>query len=45
MFSDAPRCRYGKPQLLEVVCQLRFPAILKIENQSPYEFQELIRKD
>ena len=45
MFSNAERCRYGKPQLLEVLCQLRFPAILKIENQSPYEFQELIRKD
>ena len=45
MLSDAQRCRYGKPQLLEVMCQLRFPTILKIENQSPYEFQELIRKD
>ena len=43
MFSNAERCRYGKPQLIEVVCQLRFPTILKIENQSPYEFQELIR--
>lgn len=43
MFSDAGRCRYARPQLLEVVCQLRFPAILKIENQSPYELQELIR--
>ena len=45
MFSDAQRCRYGKPPLIEVVCQLRFPTILKIENQSPYEFQELIRGD
>ena len=45
MFSDAPRCRYGKPQLIEVVCQLRFPTILKIENQSPYQFQEMIRKE
>ena len=45
MFSNAERCRYGKPQLIEVVCQLRFPVILKIENQSPYEFQELIRGD
>ncbi len=43
MFSDAERCVYRKPQLIEVLCQLRFPAILKIENQSPYEFQELIR--
>ncbi len=43
MFSDAERCVYQKHQLIEVLCQLRFPAILKIENQSPYEFQELIR--
>lgn len=43
MFSDAERCFYRKHQLIEVLCQLRFPAILKIENQSPYEFQELIR--
>ena len=43
MFSNAERCLYRKPQLIEVVCQLRFPTILKIENQSPYEFQELIR--
>ncbi len=45
MFSDAERCLYGKPQLVEVICQLRFPTILKIENQSPFELQELIRGD
>ncbi len=45
MLSNAERCRYLKPQLIEVLCQLRFPTILKIENQSPFEFQELIRKD
>lgn len=30
--------------LTEVVCQVRFPAILKITQTQPVEFQELIRK-
>ncbi len=45
MFSQDDRCYYAKHQLIEVICQLRFPTILKIENQSPYEFQEIIRSD
>ncbi len=43
MFSDVERCYYGRHQLIEVICQLRFPTILKIENQPPYELQERIR--
>lgn len=45
MFSQAERCHYQKPQLMEVLCQLRFPTILKIENESPYQFQEKIRDE
>lgn len=43
MFSQQPRCIYAKNQLVEVICQLRFPDILKIEAQEPYAFQDLIR--
>lgn len=31
------------PPLDEVVCQVRFPPILRIANEEPVEFQELIR--
>lgn len=45
MFSQAERVQYAKPQLLEVICQLRFPAILSIGAKEPADFQELIRGD
>lgn len=45
MFSQESRCIYGKNQLLEVICQLRFPDILKIEAQEPFEFQDAVRAD
>lgn len=40
---DYKRVIYQKKPLIEVVCQLRFPTILKIGNQDPVEFQEEIR--
>lgn len=43
MFLETERVQYRKPQLLEVICQLRFPAILSISAREPAEFQELIR--
>lgn len=43
MFSECERVRYAKPQLLEVICQLRFPTILSISAKEPAEFQETIR--
>lgn len=43
MFLQTDRVQYQKPQLLEVICQLRFPAILSIAAREPAEFQELIR--
>jgi len=43
MFSDEARFIYEKNQLIEVICQLRFPDILKIEAQEPFEFQDAVR--
>lgn len=45
MFSQESRCIYAKNQLLEVICQLRFPDILRIEAQEPFEFQDAVRAD
>ena len=44
MFSKSPRCRYGTNQLVEVICQLRFPEILTISANPPAEFQDAIRE-
>lgn len=43
MFSDESRCFYGRNQLGEVICQLRFPEILTINTNAPAEFQEAVR--
>lgn len=43
MFSQEPRCIYANNQLVEVICQLRFPTILTINSQEPAAFQEAIR--
>ena len=43
MFSTEERCVYDKNQLVEVICQLRFPEILTIGANLPVEFQEAIR--
>ena len=45
MLLDCEHIRYRKPQLMEVICQLRYPTILTIETQLPATFQELIRND
>lgn len=45
MFSDRERVVYGKNQLAEVICQLRFPTILSISAREPASFQERIRRD
>ena len=37
------RVIYKRNPLVEVVCQLRFPPILKISHQEPVEFQDTIR--
>lgn len=44
LYSDHPRVRYDKPQLVEVICQLRFPAILSIGAREPVDFQDKVRR-
>lgn len=43
LFSDRPRRHYARNALREVICQLRFPAILSIGANEPAAFQEAIR--
>ena len=45
MFSGKKPCIYRNNQVAEVICQLRFPEILKISVQPPVNFQESIRSD
>ncbi len=42
---DSPRVVYAKNPLVEVICQVRFPPILKIAAEPPAEFQEKIRAE
>ena len=44
LFSKRPRTAYGKAPVHEVICQLRFPVILTINNTEPADFQETIRE-
>ncbi len=43
MFPNVNRCQYRNNQLVEVICQLRFPEILSINTAPPAAFQEAIR--
>ena len=43
LFSDRPRAHYPNAPVHEVICQLRFPTILSINNVEPADFQEVIR--
>lgn len=42
-FPDAERFLYRHSPLRQVICQLRFPSILRIESAAPADFQEDIR--
>lgn len=44
-FPKTPREHYQQNPLEEVICQLRFPAILKIASDAPADFQEAIRNE
>ncbi len=44
-FPESPRTVYGRNPLIEVICQLRFPPILRIAAEAPAAFQERIRAD
>jgi uncharacterized protein (TIGR04255 family) len=45
MFPEAPRVLYEHNTLDSVICQLRFPQILRIEADEPVAFQERIRAE
>lgn len=44
-FPESARNIYNKNPLEQVICQLRFPPILRIESEPPAAFQERVRKD
>lgn len=43
LYSNLPRVHFARPQLAEVICQLRFSPIPSLDAQEPAEFQEAIR--
>lgn len=45
LFPEVERVVYKKNPLDNVICQLRFPPILKIDTEIPSSFQEMIRQD
>ncbi len=45
IFPDYTRVIYDRNPLRQVICQLRFPAILRISSETPAQFQELIRNE
>jgi uncharacterized protein (TIGR04255 family) len=44
-FPESQRVAYSRNPLVEVICQLRFPKILRIETEAPVSFQEAIRAE
>jgi len=44
-FPDSQRVTYERTPLVEVICQLRYSKILRIEKEVPSEFQDSIRSE
>lgn len=44
-FPTSPRVIYKKNPLEQVICQLRFPTILRIDSELPVKFQERVRQE
>jgi uncharacterized protein (TIGR04255 family) len=42
-FPESDRVIYVRNPLIQVACQLRFPPILKIAHQEPFDFQDQVR--
>ncbi len=45
LFPSSPRVIYQKNPLVEVICQIRFSPILKIQTEPPAAFQECLRAE
>jgi len=45
LFPESERVLYEKNPLVEVICQFRFPTILRIREGQLADFQDIIRKD
>ena len=45
LFPDVKRIIYNKNPLDRVICQLKFPPILRIDTDPPAEFQDCVRKE
>lgn len=43
-FEEFERVEYKHNILFEVLCQVRFPEIMRISQEEPVEFQEIVRK-
>lgn len=43
LYTDKPCPHFERHQLVEVICQLRFPTILSINSKEPADFQDAIR--
>ena len=43
LFPDTEKVQYERPSLIEVICELRFPEVLKIESETPADFQDRVR--
>ena len=43
LFPPVERVIYRKAPLVEVICQVRFPADLRIETTPPADFQQRVR--
>jgi len=42
-FPESPRAIFKKKPTEKVICQLRFPTLLRLDSESPAQFQERIR--
>ncbi len=43
-FPASPRVRFARNPLAEVVCQVKFPPVLRVDTEPPAAFQERIRR-
>jgi uncharacterized protein (TIGR04255 family) len=43
LFPESPRVFYERAPLTQVICQFRYPSVLRIDSQPPADFQDRIR--